>query len=69
MRGGLVQPPCVYLVSPTARHEWPQWQPQDLHRIFPSLDDSGIDLMKRCFAYDPAIRISVRRGCMLLWGS
>ncbi|PNW79929.1 hypothetical protein CHLRE_08g372550v5 [Chlamydomonas reinhardtii] len=43
-------------------HEWPQWQPQDLHRIFPSLDDSGIDLMKRCFAYDPAIRISAKEA-------
>ncbi len=44
------------------RHEWPQWQPQDLHRIFPTLNDDGIDLLRRMLAYDPAMRISVSKG-------
>ncbi len=41
-------------------HEWPQWQPQDLSRVFPTLEADGIDLMKKMMEYDPARRISVR---------
>ena len=40
-------------------HEFPQWKPQPLHRIFPTLDAAGVDLLGRMFVYDPAKRISV----------
>jgi hypothetical protein len=37
----------------------PQWRPQDLSRLFPTLEEAGIDLMRQMLAYDPAKRISV----------
>ncbi|PNH07529.1 Cyclin-dependent kinase B1-1 [Tetrabaena socialis] len=43
-------------------HEWPQWAPQDLHRIFPTLEEAGLDLMKAMFHYDPAMRISAKEA-------
>ncbi len=42
-----------------ARHDFPQWRPQDLSRIFPMLEESGLDLLKRTLEYDPAKRLSV----------
>lgn len=47
------------MLAGVLRHEWPQWLPQDLTKIFPTLEPSGIDLMKRMMEYDPAKRISV----------
>lgn len=41
-------------------HEFPQWHPQDLARVFPRLCPAGIDLMAKMFEYDPARRITVR---------
>ena len=41
------------------RHEYPQWQPQDLTRLFPDLEPAGIDLLKQCLHYDNSKRISV----------
>ncbi len=41
------------------RHDWPQWQAQDLSRVFPSLEPEGVDLMRQMLQYDPARRISV----------
>ncbi|GAX74697.1 hypothetical protein CEUSTIGMA_g2145.t1 [Chlamydomonas eustigma] len=41
-------------------HEWPQWQAQDLKRIFPTLEAEGLDLMKKMFEYDPGRRISAK---------
>ena len=52
----------------TCRHEWPQWQAQDLSRFFPTLEAEGVDLMQKMMEYDPARRISVRPswdGCSL----
>ena len=39
-------------------HEFPRWAPQDLAKVFPGLEPAGVDLMARCFAYDPAARIT-----------
>jgi cyclin-dependent kinase len=41
------------------RHEFPQWRPQDLSRVFPSLEESGLELLRAMLQYDPARRISV----------
>ena len=43
-------------------HEFPQWHPQDLHKVFPKLCPLGIDLMQKMFEYDPAKRITVGGG-------
>lgn len=40
-------------------HEFPQWHPQDLAKVFPRLCPAGIDLMAKMFEYDPARRITV----------
>lgn len=39
-------------------HEFPQWRAQDLTKVFPKLEEHGIDLMKRMFEYDPVKRIT-----------
>jgi hypothetical protein len=44
------------------RHECPQWRAQDLSRVFPTLEEAGVDLLRRMLAYDPAKRLSVRGG-------
>mmetsp|Transcript_691 Transcript_691/g.1836 ORF Transcript_691/g.1836 Transcript_691/m.1836 type:complete len:315 (-) Transcript_691:530-1474(-) len=43
-------------------HEWPQWQAQDLSRIFPTLEPEGIDLLKKMLEYDPAKRVSAKEA-------
>lgn len=39
-------------------HEYPQWRPQDLTKVFSRLDEQGIDLLKKMLEYDPAQRIT-----------
>ena len=41
-------------------HEFPQWKPHPLGKVFTNLEPAGIDLMAQMFIYDPAKRISVR---------
>lgn len=41
-------------------HDWPQWRPADLAKVFPDLEEAGRDLIRRCFVYDPAGRINAR---------
>ncbi|KAI3432591.1 hypothetical protein D9Q98_004139 [Chlorella vulgaris] len=41
-------------------HEFPQWTAQDLNRVFPTLDASGIDLMQQMLHYDPAKRVTAK---------
>lgn len=43
-------------------HDWPQWQPQDLQRVFPQLEPEGVDLLKQMLEYDPAKRISAKNA-------
>ena len=49
-------------------HEFPNWQPQDLQKVFPTLHPDGVDLMRQMFIYDPAKRISVSlTRCPAAW--
>lgn len=41
-------------------HEFPQWHPQDLNKVFPKLCPLGIDLMQKMFEYDPAKRVTAK---------
>lgn len=50
---------CLTLPSCWCRHEYPQWRPQDLSRVFPTLEESGLELLRDMLQYDPARRISV----------
>lgn len=50
------------MVSPQDWHEFPQWAPQDLSLMFPTLDAAGLDFMALMFIYDPAKRLTVRPG-------
>lgn len=43
-------------------HDFPQWQPQDLARIFPDLEPAGIDLLKQTLEYDNSKRISAKEA-------
>jgi hypothetical protein len=49
---------CSHVLS-GCRHEYPQWRAQDLSRVFPSLEESGLELLRAMLQYDPARRISV----------
>ncbi len=61
---------CVLRLCPAPRHEFPQWRCQDLSKIFPTLEEAGIDLLKVMLEYDPAKRITVSAAaaswCLLL---
>jgi cyclin-dependent kinase len=39
-------------------HEFPQWRAQDLAKVFPRLDEAGLDLLRLMLEYDPAKRIN-----------
>jgi len=41
-------------------HDFPQWRPQDLSRVFQTLEEAGLDLLKKMLEYDPAKRISAK---------
>ena len=41
-------------------HEFPQWKPQNLKSFFPTLDESGLDLLQKMLVYDPKKRISAK---------
>lgn len=43
-------------------HEFPQWRPQDLARVFPTLEEDGLDLLRRMLQYDPSRRISAKEA-------
>ncbi|XP_021280287.1 cell division control protein 2 homolog C [Herrania umbratica] len=41
-------------------HVYPQWEPQSLARVVPSLSSDGVDLLSKMLKYDPAERISAK---------
>ena len=42
--------------------EFPKWQRKDLKTLVPGLDDEGLDLLEQLIDYNPARRISAKRG-------
>jgi len=47
---------------PDYKPTFPQWSRQDIGRIVSTLDDAGIDMLKRTLTYDSAKRISAKRA-------
>jgi len=47
---------------PDYKPTFPQWSRQDLSRIVPTLDEVGLDMLKRTLTYDSAKRISAKRA-------
>ncbi|KAL0948007.1 hypothetical protein HGRIS_010629 [Hohenbuehelia grisea] len=47
---------------PDYKPTFPQWSKQDLARIVPTLDEAGIDILKKTLNYDSAKRISAKRA-------
>ncbi|ONM42233.1 hypothetical protein ZEAMMB73_Zm00001d044672 [Zea mays] len=39
-------------------HEFPQWKPQGLARVVPTLEPEGVDLLSKMLQLDPSNRIS-----------
>jgi serine/threonine protein kinase len=42
--------------------EFPKWQRKDLSKLIPGLDENGLDLLYQLIDYNPARRISAKRG-------
>jgi len=49
-------------VLPDYKPTFPQWSSQDLARIVKTLNEAGMDLLKRSLVYDSAKRISAKRA-------
>jgi len=47
---------------PDYKDTFPRWSKQELARIVPTLDEVGIDMLKRTLTYDSAKRISAKRA-------
>lgn len=47
---------------PEYKPEFPRWKPKDLSKMFPTLEPSGVDLLRKFLIYDPADRISARKA-------
>jgi cyclin-dependent kinase len=47
---------------PDYKPTFPQWSKQDIARIIPTLDEAGVDMLKRTLTYDAAKRISAKRA-------
>lgn len=41
---------------------FPQWKPQDLGRLMPSLEPEGLDLLSKMLEYEPSKRISAKEA-------
>jgi len=49
---------------PDYKPTFPQWSRQDLVKVVPPLDDTGIDLLKRTLTYDTSKRLSAKRALL-----
>ncbi|KAF4578450.1 protein kinase superfamily protein [Pleurotus pulmonarius] len=47
---------------PDYKSTFPQWSEQDLGRIVSTLDEDGLDMLKKTLTYDSAKRISAKRA-------
>ncbi|KIJ95624.1 hypothetical protein K443DRAFT_682889 [Laccaria amethystina LaAM-08-1] len=47
---------------PDYKPTFPQWSKQDMVRIVATLDDAGLDMLRRTLTYDSAKRISAKRA-------
>ncbi|KAF4622005.1 hypothetical protein D9613_009298 [Agrocybe pediades] len=47
---------------PDYKATFPQWSRQDLSRIVTTIDEAGLDMLKRTLTYDSAKRISAKRA-------
>ncbi|RXW21410.1 hypothetical protein EST38_g4420 [Candolleomyces aberdarensis] len=47
---------------PDYKPTFPQWSKQELAKIVPTLDEAGLDMLKRTLTYDSAKRISAKRA-------
>ncbi|CAL5208216.1 unnamed protein product [Lathyrus oleraceus] len=43
-------------------HEYPQWNPQNLAKAVPNLEESGLDLLSQMLKYEPSKRISAKKA-------
>ena len=46
--------------NPNLQDCFPQWRPQNLQAIVPTLDPLGVDLLARLLHYNPSERITAR---------
>ena len=53
-------PPCNARPSACLQDCFPQWRPQNLQSVVPTLDPLGVDLLARLLHYNPAERITAR---------
>ncbi|KAG7087351.1 hypothetical protein E1B28_013326 [Marasmius oreades] len=47
---------------PDYKPTFPQWSRQELSKIVPTLDEAGLDMLKKTLTYDSAKRISAKRA-------
>jgi serine/threonine protein kinase len=52
---------------PEYKAQFPQWPAKDLHAVFPQLEGSGVDLLRRMLAYNPKQRISANAALRHPW--
>ena len=53
-------PYCMYCPPVCLQDCFPQWRPQNLQSVVPTLDPLGVDLLARLLHYNPAERITAR---------
>lgn len=49
-------------MMPDYKPTFPQWSKQDVAKVVPTLDEAGLDFLKRTLTYDSAKRISAKRA-------